>query len=321
MTSVVSRTAATTGPCATGAPRAPLRWRAAGRLAAALPDIRGRDRVTGWVRGTPRFTGPLRGRLTNGMVFELPDCRDGSVRDLVELCYRPPALAGVFDTVLRPGDCCYDVGANIGVYTLWAAGAVGPTGQVHAFEPVPEPRAVLTALAARNGLTQVRPTAAAVGSTAGTVRLRLHPGASGLTHQVPPGSVVSPADAAVLTVPATTLDRHAARHRRPDLIKIDVEGFELDVLLGATELLRAHRPAVLLEMLPSHLTRRGDQARGKLIDVLARAGYRLFNLTRRGLADEGEFTANVLALHPGWARFDPVVAALHRTPFPRNQTT
>ncbi|MCM3926406.1 FkbM family methyltransferase [Frankia sp. AiPs1] len=284
-------------------------------MAAALPDVRGRDRVTGWVRGTPRFTGPVRGRLTNGMTFELADCRDGSARDLVELCYRPPALAAVFDTILRPGDCCYDVGANIGVYTLWAAGAVGRAGEVHAFEPVPEPRAVLVALTVRNGLSQVRPTAWAVGAVAGTVGLRRHPGASGLTHQVPAG------DAAELTVPTTTLDMHAARHRPPDLIKIDVEGFELEVLLGATELLRARRPAVLLEMLPSHLARRGGRAQGELVGVLAAAGYRLFNLTRRGLAGQGEFSANVLALHPDWARFGPVVVALRRTPFPRNQTT
>jgi FkbM family methyltransferase len=293
-----------------------LRWHLAGRLAAVLPDIRGRDRLTGWVRG-PRtaYTGPLSGRLTNGMTFEVDDCRDGSLHDLVELSYRAPSLAAVFDAVLGPGDCCYDVGANIGIYALWAAGRVGRTGEVHAFEPVPRTRAILARLVERNGLTQVRVSSAAVATAAGTVGMRVYPDCSGLAHQVFDGA------APELTVPATTLDHHASRHRPPDLVKIDVEGFELDVLRGAGELLRTRRPALLLEMLPSHLARMGDDLQGKLVSLLAGAGYQIFNLTRQGLTGQGTFSANVLALHDRWERFDRVVTTLRRTPLPRNQTT
>ncbi|WP_243408018.1 FkbM family methyltransferase [Frankia canadensis] len=249
------------------------------------------------------------------MIFEVEDCRDGSLRDLVELSYRPPSLAAVFDAILGPGDCCYDVGANVGIYTLWAAGRVGRTGEVHAFEPVPQTRATLARLVGQNALTQVRLSSAAVAATAGTVGLRIYPGSSGLAHQVFDGA------APELTVPATTLDQHAARHRPPDLVKIDVEGFELDVLRGAGELLRVHRPALLLEMLPSHLARRGGDRQGELVALLTGSGYQIFNLTRQGLAVQGAFSANVLALHDRWRRFDRVIAALRRTPLPRNQTT
>ncbi|WP_205446848.1 FkbM family methyltransferase [Candidatus Frankia alpina] len=294
----------------------PLRWRLAGRLAGNLPDLRGRDRLTRWVHGPgDGYTGPLRGRLTNGMTFSVDDCRDGSARDLVALRYRPPALAAVFDTILAPGDCCYDVGANIGIYTLWAAGAVGPDGEVHAFEPVPQTRATLTSLVEQNGLTQVRLSPTAVGATIGRIGLRLHPGASGLTHQVSDGATPD------LTVPVVTLDSHAARHRPPTLIKIDVEGFELEVLRGAQDLLRTHRPALLLEMLPSHLARRGSSYQKDLVSLLSAVGYRIFNLTRDGLSGQGTFSSNVLALHDGWERFARVAATLRRTPLPRNQTT
>ncbi|ONH30620.1 methyltransferase [Pseudofrankia asymbiotica] len=292
-----------------------MRWRLAGRLAASLPDVRGRDRVVGWAQGsTDEYTGPLRGRFVNGMRFDVESSRDGSARALPALRYRPPALAPVFAAVLGPGDCCYDVGANIGVYTLWAAGLVRPSGQVHAFEPVPDTMAILEAMVRRNGLSQVRLESRAIGATVGEIGMRVYRDASGLSHPV------TSLESADRVAPLTTLDAYTERHRPPDLIKIDVEGFEIDVLRGARNLLAAQSPALLLEMLPGHLNRQG-QSQAELVDLLTELGYMIFNLTRRGLATQGPFTSNVLALAPRWKRFDPVVAALERTPFPRNQTT
>jgi len=293
----------------------PLRWRLAGRLAAHLPEVRGRDRVVGWVQGpTGGYASPLRGRFVNGMRFDVDGCRDGSARALSALRYRPPALAPVFAAVLRPGDCCYDVGANIGVYTLWSAGLVGPSGQVHAFEPVPDTMAVLKAMVRRNGLPQVRLASCAVGAVVGETGMRVYRDASGLAHPI------ANTAAADHVARLTTLDAYAERHRPPDLIKIDVEGFEIDVLCGAANLLAARSPALLMEMLPGHLTRQG-RGQEELVTRLADAGYLIFNLTPRGLVAHGPFTSNVLALAPRWDRFDHVVAALERTPFPRNQTT
>ncbi|ADP80280.1 FkbM family methyltransferase [Pseudofrankia inefficax] len=297
-----------------GAGQGPIRWRLADRLAANLPDVRGHDRVVGWARGSnDEYVGPLRGRFANGMHFDLDSCRDGSARALSELRYRPPALAPVFAAVLGPGDCCYDVGANIGVYALWAAGLVGTSGQVHAFEPVPDTMAVLSAMVRRNGLSQVRLESCAVGATVGEIGMRVYRDASGLAHPVATGSADH-----VATL--TTLDAYVERHRAPDLVKIDVEGFEIDVLRGATNLLSTRSPALLLEMLPAHLTRQG-RSQAELVATLAELGYMIFNLTPQGLAMQGLFTSNVLAITPRWERFDRVVAALERTPFPRNQTT
>jgi len=293
----------------------PLRWRLAGRLAASLPEVRGRDRVIGWAQGpTHEYAGPLRGRFVNGMCFDVDSSRDGSARELSALRYRPPALAPVFAAVLGPGDCCYDVGANIGVYALWAAGRVGPSGQVHAFEPVPATMAVLTAMVRRNRLSQVRLESCAVGATTGEIGMRVYRDASGLAHPV---ADAGPADH---LAPLTTLDAYRELHRAPDLIKIDVEGFEIDVLHGATNLLATQSPALLLEMLPEHLARQG-RSQAELVSWLAEQGYLIFNLTPQGLATHGRFTSNVLALAPRWERFDRVVAALEHTPFPRNQTT
>lgn len=295
----------------------PVRWRVAGRLDARLPELRGRGRVVAWVRGpVDHYRGPLAGRLANGMSFDVADCRDGSARALSTLRYRGPALAPVFEAVLRPGDTCYDVGANIGVYTLWAAGLVGPSGQVHAFEPVPPTMAVLREMVLRNGLDQVIPVASAIGATVGETGMRSYQDASGRAH-----AVADPRRADHLAR-LETLDAYVARHRPPDLVKIDVEGAEIDVLRGAEGLLASHAPALLLEMLPSHLVRHGggqgvEEFVGRLLD----AGYMLFNLTPRGLAPSGGYTRNVLALAPRWPRFAQVVDALARVSFARNQNT
>jgi FkbM family methyltransferase len=297
--------------------RGPRRWRVAGRLDARLPELWGRDQVVGWVRGpVDRYGGPLAGRLANGMSFDVASCRDGSARALSALRYREPALAPVFEAVLRPGDTCYDVGANIGVYTLWAAGLVGRAGQVHAFEPVPPTMAVLREMVQRNGLGQVVPVVSAIGATVGQTGLRSYQGASGRAH-----AVADPSHADHFAR-LDTLDAYVARHRPPDLVKIDVEGAEIDVLRGAAGLLADHAPALLLEMLPSHLVRHGGgQGLEEFVGRLLDAGYMLFNLTPRGLVPSGGYTANVLALAPRSDRFAQVVDALARVPFARNQST
>ncbi|WP_238437195.1 MULTISPECIES: FkbM family methyltransferase [unclassified Frankia] len=295
--------------------RGPVRWRVAGRLDARLPELWGRDQVVGWVRGpVDRYGGPLAGRLANGMSFDVASCRDGSARALSALRYREPALAPVFEAVLRPGDTCYDVGANIGVYTLWAAGLVGRWGQVHAFEPVPPTMAVLREMVQRNGLGQVVPVASAIGATVGQTGLRSYQGASGRAH-----AVADPSHADHFAR-LDTLDAYVARHRPPDLVKIDVAGAEIDVLRGATELLEDRAPALLLEMLTSRVARRGGTpGQAELVGRLLDAGYVLFNLTPNGPVANGRFTSNVLAIAPRWDRFDRVVAALARVPFPRSQ--
>ena len=106
----------------------------------------------------------------------------------------------MLEAALAPGECMFDVGANIGVYAGWAAKLVGPTGQVHAFEPVPTTRAHLERFAALNALTELRLVPQAVGSRPGTLRLHLVPQASGLTSVVPPPG----RDTLELDVPVTT---------------------------------------------------------------------------------------------------------------------
>jgi FkbM family methyltransferase len=141
----------------------------------------------------------------------------------------------VFARTIRPGDVVYDLGANVGFYTLLAAKLAGPTGRVVAFEPVPRNLGYLRRHLALNHREDVTVVAAAVSDRSGTARFR-----DGPAHTV--GTLATDGGYAVDVV---ALDDYTSSPA-PRVIKIDVEGAEADVLRGAHRVLRTVRPIVLL---------------------------------------------------------------------------
>jgi FkbM family methyltransferase len=150
----------------------------------------------------------------------------------------------------REGDTFFDVGANIGTVTI----PVAMTGaECLAFEPAPANAARLAENAELNRLGNVTVVEAAMWSESGTVELRVD-GAegSGTARVVDAGE-------GTIEVPAATLDRFAGGGAAaPDLLKIDVEGAELEVLRGAEATLGAGRVReVFVETHPLALGERG----------------------------------------------------------------
>ncbi len=144
--------------------------------------------------------------------------------------------------LLRPGDTALDIGANVGTVTLPLARQVGPTGQVFAFEPQRLIFQALCAALALNGLTNVRAVHAAVGRDSGTIRVpALDPGRPGNYGAF----VVRPEETVGEKVACLTVD--ALELRRCDLMKIDVEGQDFEVLLGAEHTVARCRPHVYME--------------------------------------------------------------------------
>lgn len=147
---------------------------------------------------------------------------------------------------LEPGAVFYDVGSNIGFFAMIAARLVGASGRVYAFEPVPANAECIRANARRNHLANLEVVQAAVGSTTGTARLHLtrHPGGATLSEDLPTDCT------SAIDVPLISLDDlvKAQRAEPPTVVKIDVEGFELDVLAGMEHLLDAYRPVVIFEL-------------------------------------------------------------------------
>ncbi len=138
----------------------------------------------------------------------------------------------LFARFVRPGMTVLDVGANAGFYTLLAGKLAGAQGQVIAVEPFPENQRSLKRHMALNPDLNIRLIEAAASASCGEARF--HTGVTRLT-----GGLSVDGDLVVTTITLDSLPR-------ADLLKIDVEGAELEVLQGAERLLREKRPTIFL---------------------------------------------------------------------------
>jgi FkbM family methyltransferase len=150
-----------------------------------------------------------------------------------------------------------DVGANVGLYTLVAAQAVGRNGRVVAFEPDPRSIIDLRANVDASGFSNVTIIEAAASSAAGTseFHLRHASGHSGLYKDE--------AFEATITVPLVSIDESIVGS--VDVVKIDAQGAEVEVLAGMSAILR-RSPGIrmLIEFYP-----RGLEAAGHSEEQLA----------------------------------------------------
>ncbi len=143
-----------------------------------------------------------------------------------------------FDTALlahiQPGDIVWDIGANLGLYTEKFLEKVGSGGAVVAFEPVSDCFDVLRSKFTGKSNVTLEPLALSSSNGTGTMKLAADP--LGATHQLVDQAHPSSEEAAQVTI--VTADSYAARSRTvPDVIKIDVEGFEYEVFKGMKALL------------------------------------------------------------------------------------
>lgn len=164
---------------------------------------------------------------------------------------------------LRCGMTVWDIGANVGVYTLSSARKVGPRGRVFAFEPMPRNVELLRRHIGLNRLTNVEVCEFAVSDVAG--KLRMAEGDSPSEFHVDPSGRWE--------TRAITLDcwRAEVNSTPPDVIKIDVEGSESAVLRGSVGLLMEHRPSIYLAL-------HGGEQRAACGQLLTDVGYRVTSI-------------------------------------------
>jgi len=179
-----------------------------------------------------------------------------------------PMVQEALRRTLADGAVFYDVGANIGFMSLVGARLVGPAGRVVSVEPEPENVAAIEANAAVNGIATITVIAAAAAAETGPVEV-IGVRDTLWTRLADVGE--HPMERERLTVPGVRLDDlvYAQGVDPPDVVKIDVEGGELQVLAGMPRLLRERRPAIIAEM-------HGKNA--AFCELLHRAGYRIVNL-------------------------------------------
>jgi len=182
---------------------------------------------------------------------------------------------------LQPGDTFVDVGANIGCFTLRASEVIGATGKVLAFEPDPDAFPRLRANVQLNNFDNVILQNLALGANSG--EMKLYRGGGDWTHcsSIYPSSWHNPDSYAIVKV--STLDDalEGLSVRAVRLLKIDVEGAELDVLMGSQNVLRELRPAVLLEV-SRHTQEASGAAPSDVVRFLEEHGYHCYCLKETG---------------------------------------
>lgn len=196
----------------------------------------------------------------------------------------------LFLDLIKEGNTVIDAGANIGFYSLMIAQKVGPSGQVHSFEPVPKTFEKLKANIQLNPQLEkcIRPQNLALWHQREELRFTLSDAqANNIGSYTASGKGGSHTE---VVCQAFTLADYFQENglKRLDAIKMDIEGAELRALQGALPVLQKYRPIVLLEVL-----KRGCQDFGyspnDLWDVFKNLDYRAyrigFNASHSGFVD------------------------------------
>lgn len=261
--------------------------------------------------------GPLKIRLINGVLMKVNPFEDRVIaRQFLILGFYELGTVRSLEGLLQPGEVYLDVGANVGEMVIPAGQAVGPTGRVIAVEPNPHTAALLRHNIALNGVNNVTVVEAAIANRNGTIQMVIPPSnLGGVRAMATPDdlnelirvsqnmTVVSlnqdnlgkpvhepfdPAGVETVEVRCTRLDDLAAELgiSRVGVIKMDVEGFELEAIRSASVLLEgADPPVVTLEY--SNLVKTEGGCREDIFRYFAGMGWSVYKLKRsKGVGGE-----------------------------------
>ncbi len=216
-------------------------------------------------------SGPARGMRVRGGFLFLPK--------------PPPKEMPLLEHVAQylPGKVAYDVGANIGLVTLFLARCVGEKGLVVAFEPTPPNTARLMENVRLNKLQNVRVYQKALGNAETVATIVYNPDASGIATLREDLAQRYRKQYALqeFQVEVVPLDALVQRESLPlpDFLKIDIEGYEYPMLLGARQTIQMARPIIFVEV---HSSSEEDRVQNwnAVYDFLVEAGYSLFAADR-----------------------------------------
>ena len=218
------------------------------------------------------------------------------VPHLIRHGYFDEPVTSVISGTLRPGMTFVDIGANFGTYTVIGAQIVGEQGRVVAIEPVPAIGQMLFETVAMNGFEDrcdvLRVAAGAKEGNATIFSFGSRQGGNTLLKHIAKEA-------------RDRLDQEVARHKvrvrtldgivdelglsQIDLMKIDVEGFELQVLEGGRKTIEAMKPTLLLEWNSSFFDKRGSDARAYYDRLTTELDYELYCVESQGKIRRANF--------------------------------
>jgi len=207
--------------------------------------------------------------------------------------------------LVKPGDTVVDVGANVGWYTNYLSRLVGDRGKVISLEPMPETFALLSYVVKAHGLANVKLHNVGASEFDGSAVMEVPQYASGganyyMAHIINSSEQTSTMDQYEVQLRSLDSILGEVLHR-VDFIKCDVEGHELQLIMGAQQTIMARRAAWLIEVSRSSDPDLDGSNSAKIFGLLAAQGYNPWWLDKHGLRKRkrGDKALNYFFLLPG----------------------
>jgi len=207
--------------------------------------------------------------------------------------WEPNVSSFIYDQ-LNDGNVFLDVGANIGYFSLLSAKRVGSSGQVIAFEPIGTLATQLERSVEKNSLTNIKLIRSACGEREASMKIGKYKHNIGKSSLIDAGMEQLETE----TVSVLTIDSVLENTHRLDLIKIDVEGFEPEVLMGARKTLSRLRPVIILEFGPKRMLSKvgGADSTTAMFELLKSLNYKIRSIKGEEVQDAKEFTARQISI-------------------------
>ncbi len=264
------------------------------------PKIQLRRAIWEYFR-TNQLEATIKFRWYNDLQLFLYLGNDLSSQLFVAGCYEPNEF-NFLSQVLQPGMTFVDIGANDGLYSLFASSYVGDTGTVLAIEPSQREFEHLQDNIKLNGITTIKPLKAALSNVDGQASLKVanyeHAGQNTLGDFVHQGVFCTQTELVAVRRFDHLVDE--LNLNQIDVIKMDVEGAENLVLEGAKQVLEKHHPLLLLELSDRSLRTQGSSA-AEVLTILRSLGYNTFEF--------GQFTGVPVQSTLGGLPVDNIIAA------------
>lgn len=255
------------------------------------PVKRGRYRLTDYARPIARALGGKLGireiKTKHGFSLRV-NLADRIPQDIFLEGEYEATTTAIVKTILNQGDIVVDVGANIGYFSLLFAKCVGTAGAVLAFEPSPGLSFQAKENFELNNINQIKLYDIALSDHEGEARFYAGPAYnSGLSALRKPANFSGYHD-----VQLSTYDQLVGQNKHIALVKIDVEGAELQVLRGMKKMLQESEPILFLEVTDSFLRDLGDSAMG-LLDYIRGFNYTIYVIGEQRIVPLGEIEAEL----------------------------
>ena len=221
-----------------------------------------------------RFTQPAKIWIKKHRFFIWLDPENKAVDDYIFIHgHWELDIAKIIEEHLCVGEIFIDIGANIGYFSLLGASIVGPTGRVIAFEPISRVADQFRMSVQANNHKNVEISNMALGAKSAVMKLEIMPGnvgGSSLVKNIGSGHSEC--------VKVSTLDNELADFEDISVIKIDVEGYEYEVLKGAQETIKKYKPTIIMEFSPSVYGRQKVNNSRNILSLLLDHKYQIRDL-------------------------------------------